>query len=391
MPKTLVPITGSVLAWAIDESGITRDQIAAKLEISTDDLRLWELEDARPTLTKFRHLARLLKRTPSTFLLPTAPPVTEYAVAFRRPSGKARKELNPAERRYLREASRLQETTAWLTSELRDEIPDIPELTFKADPETSGEAIRSRLSKVGQVDASKWGTVAEAFDGWRDMLQGWGMQVLLLPMGKESAQGFSLWDTRTPLIAVNTAWNDQARIYTLFHEVGHLLTRSSSICLDRAGSHFARSDDNEERWCDQFAAALLLPRAEVARYLQSRFGWSPGDKITRLAVSSALAASFRVSWRAATIRLIEMNAATWDLYNTIPEASEEKRGGGGGGGRVRREIREDQYGRRTVEVFVRALEKDVIGPVDALDYLDVTAAGLSELRVGLRPAPSSKT
>ena len=67
-----------------------------------------------------------------------------------------------------------------------------------------------------------WPSSAIAFDHWRRALEDAGHVVLLVSIGKASCRGFSAWDPRAPVIAVNTAWNEEARIYTLFHEFAHL-------------------------------------------------------------------------------------------------------------------------------------------------------------------------
>jgi len=70
MPKgTSVPITPSVLEWAIKESGYSLAAVAEKIKVPSETLLTWVRGNAEPKLTEFRRLATLLKRTPATFLL----------------------------------------------------------------------------------------------------------------------------------------------------------------------------------------------------------------------------------------------------------------------------------------------------------------------------------
>src|SRR5437899_5959175 len=80
-----VPITPAVLRWAIRESGYTTEQVADKAHVSTADIEMWLHEQAQPTVTQFRSLAKTLKRTPATLLLPEAPETTALPVQFRHP------------------------------------------------------------------------------------------------------------------------------------------------------------------------------------------------------------------------------------------------------------------------------------------------------------------
>ncbi|MBI1876123.1 MAG: ImmA/IrrE family metallo-endopeptidase [Acidobacteria bacterium] len=183
-----------------------------------------------------------------------------------------------------------------------------------------------------------------------------------------SCRGFSLWSDVAPLIAVNSAWRDEARIFTVFHEFGHLITRTNSACSEAPATPESR--DPLERWCEEFGAAILMPRDAIR--LPAR--------VTDLATLSRLARELKVSLRAMAIRLIGLGHAGWDLYRTIPPASDAKPRGGGGTGRNRREIRQDEIGWRGTELFVAAVQHDIISESQALDYLDIPAAEFERLR-----------
>jgi len=383
MPRsTIVPVTPAVLGWAIRESAYSADEVAAKVGVARAELSAWLEGKTQPTLTKFRKLASVLKRTPATFLLPAAPAPPPFSARFRHPPGAGRTTPNPAERRYLREAARVQEAASWIAGQLGDETSAIPAYLATDDPESAATSVRTTLNSLIATQPKDWRGAAQAFDGWRAFLEQWGILVLLFPLGKGSAQGFSLWDDRVPLIAVNTAWNEAARIFTLFHELGHLLTRTNSVCVERAGARFVRPSDPTERWCERFAAAALLPWDDVAALLRDRFHWKKGQFIEALDAPRAIANLFHLSLRAATLRLIERGAAKWELYSEIPPYADDKPKGGGGGGRDRQEIREDRYGRRTTDIFIRALDSRVLARSDVLDYLDLSDSGLSRLLSG---------
>lgn len=370
-----VPITPSVLRWAIEQSGLSETDIANRLRIDVVTLRKWRDGDIQPLLSDFRRLSKILKRPGATFLLPEPPQFNLPSVQFRHPPGIDRNTLNSMERRYLREAARLQRTLSWLIQELELEAPKIPKISVGVNPETQSTELR-KVIEISEQKQVAWRNSTEALNSWRFAFERLGVFVFLIPLGRESARGFSLWDDRAPIIAVNTWWNTEARIFTLFHEYAHLLTRTSSACFGTTGRILSGADDATERWCESFSAAFLLPWSDLQRFLQVQHGWKPGVTIADLDIVRSVSRYFKVSLRASALRLINMKAADWDLYAEIPKWSDEKKPGGGGKGRKRAKIKDDQFGSRTARVFLNGVDNDLITRTDALNYLDITDADL---------------
>ncbi len=371
-----VPVKPSVLQWALRESGYPPSALAKRLHVPLSTVDAWERgEGHKPTLTQFRRLAQVLKRTPATLLLPRPPASSARDVKLRHAPGVDRDSLNHEERRFIREAGRVQDTVAWIMKELDEGPPDIPELAVGSDIERTASSVRTRLLSHLTRPVAEWDSSAEAFREWRAALERLGILVFILQLGKGSCRGFSLWNDRAPLIAVNSAPNYEARIFTLFHEYAHLLTRTSSACLEGGrGKKFSAPTDPAERWCERLAAAILLPWNEVRAFVPQ------GGNVRDLSIPKIIASRFKVSLRAATLRLIERGAADWSLYSEIPAYADDKRPGGGGKGRTRGEAKENQWGDRTVNLFVTALDRDVVNRADVLDYLDVTNADLDRLQ-----------
>jgi Zn-dependent peptidase ImmA (M78 family) len=206
----------------------------------------------------------------------------------------------------------------------------------------------------------------------------------MLRLGEGSCRGFSIWDDFAPLAAVNTYFRGTARIFSMLHEYGHLLTRSSSACLEHARGHrLAKTADATERWCEEFAAAVLLPERAVRRILKAELGWQ-GGRITNLDDASSAAKRFKVSLRAMVIRLIEMDAAEWDLYRKIPAHSDDKPAGRGGKGLSRAELREKEFGKRLEAVFVRGMRDDLISRGDVISHLRLSEDDLESLEKIIR-------
>ena len=381
MPTYKVPITPAVLGWAMRESGYTPASLAQGLKVSPETIADWLDERSKPSLTQFRKLAVALKRPPATFLLPNPPASPAIQVQFRRPANAARTELLTRERHAIREAKRLQETISWILSELHEQPPQLPQHAITEQVEEVAPAVRQLVTgSLNGSFGSEWESPSNAFDDWRDAVEETGVLVFQLSLGTQAVGGFSLWDEYAPVIAVNTAWNTSARIFSLFHEFGHLLTRTSSACLDARGRSLSANHDPTERWCERLAAAILIPRESLTQFLAEHLNWHVNERIVHLKNAKRIANHFKVSLRSSVLRLIELGLASWSLYEEIPPYSDNKPKGGGGGGRVRGEIREDQYGERTINLFGRALHEDILGRSEVMDYLDVPDSYLDRIQ-----------
>src|SRR5690348_3621171 len=145
MQAKLVPATPSVIAWAIRESGYSLDALATVLKIPVQVIDAWT-KGRRPEVAQLQAFAAAVQRPFSAFLLPYPPASSGPAVKFRSSINARKRELNPEERRRLREAVRLQQVISWLTRELGSSAPDVPLCSTKDDPEDVARAIRARLN-----------------------------------------------------------------------------------------------------------------------------------------------------------------------------------------------------------------------------------------------------
>ncbi|MCA9593111.1 MAG: ImmA/IrrE family metallo-endopeptidase [Myxococcales bacterium] len=364
------------------EGGYDAKELARAVDVSPAVLESWLAGTSRPGVTKLRKLSSVLRRPTATFLLPRPPQSKLPALDFRHPPGREGRALSHTERVRLREAVRLQRALSWVSGELKAAEVKLPKYSSRQDPEAAGIAIREQLGVDAETQTG-WKSEYVAFREWRARVEAMNVVVLALPLGADSARGFSVWDERAPLIAVNTHWNAYARVFTLFHELGHLLSRTSSVCEEDFSRKHKEATDPIERWCEAFAASVLLPWGDAAEYLERHHHWDGRSPIRDLKTASALARKFKISVRATVLTLIGHDVAPWSLYRAIPKASEKKAEGGGGSGRSRAEARRDEYGGRTVSIIRRGLERDVLGPDDAIGYLSI---GDSELQAFLSPA-----
>ena len=89
------------------------------------------------------------------------------------------------------------------------------------------------------------------------LVENLGVSVYIEPMGADDTRGLSIYFNEFPAIVIDQ--NEKmsgARLFTLFHELAHLLIRQAGISDQRPGN-------NVEAFCNRFAAAFLMPREAI--------------------------------------------------------------------------------------------------------------------------------
>jgi Zn-dependent peptidase ImmA (M78 family) len=371
-----VPVTPEVVSWAVDQSGFTVEQIADAVDTDAHAVRAWMTGAKRPSLGEARKLARKLRRPLALFLWPAPPSDEPPRVAFRAPLASEMRDLNPTERRYIRQAARLQGLLEHLDEQSGDEVRSFPKITPSMDPNVAATVTRDWLG-ITVEEQIAWLSEYTAFSQWRSCLQSHGVFVFALALGPDACRGITLANERVPVVIVNTAFNTRARIFTLFHELAHVLTRTTSAC---AASPAAANDAAEqlERWCEQCAATALMPWKSVEDFLQER---AFPAKLDDLAGANSVARRYKVSLPAAVLRLIDGGRASWKLWRAIPRDVNAKASGGGAPEEPRTTpvVRLHEFGMLVARRLVRGLRADLIERSQVASYLRVDDGSLAEI------------
>jgi hypothetical protein len=86
------------------------------------------------------------------------------------------RDLNPVERRYIRQAARLQDAMIWVRQELHDELFEFPGIRANSSPADAAELARSAIG-ISIDTQLGWATQYEAFRHWRAMFEARGLFV----------------------------------------------------------------------------------------------------------------------------------------------------------------------------------------------------------------------
>ena len=387
MARIKTPVEPEMVRWAIAESGYDVNERARLVDRSPEDIKAWMHGADQPTLPQLRRLAKQLSRPTALFYLAEPPRSASVATNLRKAPGLRDRRLSPREIKTIRWVSRIQKVLSWLRAEEFGDaaLCSLPAVPSSMAPSEAADAFRDWL----QVPVDEYTRrPRQRLQKWRDLLEGAGIAVFQFQIDRSAIRGFSIWDDNVPVLAVNTAYTPQARTFTLFHEVGHLLRRDGGACAGFA------DEVGIERWCEQLAAAFLLPAKATRQYAGEVFSRASAAEESYEQVRK-IARHFATSVRATALRLIELGLAEKGLCRTVDRLARERfddfpavRPNGGGSGRSAAETRLNHFGSGTVRVLFESADKGWITDRDIGDFLHLAPTGVTDIKQLLAAGPT---
>ena len=109
---------------------------------------------------------------------------------------------------------------------------------------------------------ASWNNPKKALEIWRDRIEDKGIFVFKNAFRDDSVDGFSLVHEQFPVIYLNNSRPHVRQIFSLFHELGHLLLGENGITRGvKIGG------EKIERFCNEFAAEFLVPFSDLETLL----------------------------------------------------------------------------------------------------------------------------
>jgi Zn-dependent peptidase ImmA (M78 family) len=214
------------------------------------------------------------------------------------------------------------------------ELDFIGSETTTSDPEAVAGRMRMRLGfdLDARRDCPTWTEALRLFIQQADrigilvMVSGIVLSNTHRTLSVGEFRGFALSDRLAPLVFINGTDSKSAQMFTLAHELAHLWLGTSA--LSDIGVVPAAGYRQEEVWCNQVAAELLVPLSVFRRELQ------PDEPIER--ALSRLARRFKVSTLVILRRMLDSNWLNRDAFDQawaaelgrIEQAGSASAGGG---------------------------------------------------------------
>ena len=229
MKKHLISINPSLLKWAREEAGYSASEVALQMDIPLEQYFSFESTGEDMPRTTLEKIATMLKRQTAVFFLPNTPPKAKHPKDYRNVKERTNK-LHPDTLLAIRQANMFQESA--LELEPSDSWSEGRRFLDKIKIMKKSEQISLLRQKLGisSIDQSRFNNTDTAFREWRRAIEEHlGILVFQFSFPTEDAQGFCFAENLPMVIIVNGNYAPANRIFTLFHEIAHLLKTQSGL------------------------------------------------------------------------------------------------------------------------------------------------------------------
>lgn len=356
-----LPVTPTVIRWARTRAGFSIEEAAKHFK----KIAAWEEGKASPSYVQLEQMAEKFKCPVAMFFFPEPPSVPSVETSFRTLSPDVFEEIPRTVKAFMRKAQAMQLNLSELNDGRNPAQRLITrELKFATNTPVQevADVIRSYLG-VSLEQQQKWSSAEDALEKWRDVFANVGVFVFKDAFHAEGYFGFCLYDNEFPVIYINNTSAKTRQIFTLFHELGHLLFHTSGIDFadDRYIRRLAEPDYRLEILCNKLAGEALLPDTEFNQVM--------ANKSRNRDTASLLADRYNISREMVYRKMLDRGWVGVDEYNEAAEAWASQVKAKGGGDYYYNQI--SYLGRRYIDLAFQGYYQRRFGREELSEYLNI--------------------
>jgi len=298
--KQKIKVSPQILKSLREISGLSKEGIAKKLGVSVKEIE--DVENGRNdfTLSQIKKLAFEVYKIPLaaffTEEIPPLPSLPDYRI-------NRGKKLTPEVYMAIRRAQCL----AYEIKELSDKRSEIPSFPMRLSPNEMAD----KFKEFSDVKPPKLKEPGDILSYYKKVLEE-KLNILIIeyPLKAEDVRAFSISDDLSVLV-LNEQDEPQVKLFSLFHEIAHLLKHTNGICsIELEGEK-----EDIERFCDEFAAEFLVPREDLEKEVEETGVDDEGiDKLSK---------RFGVSKQVIMLRLLKFGYIDPERYRNFKAKFDE--------------------------------------------------------------------
>lgn len=331
-----VPVCGiqsSVLRWARESIDLSIEEVARLLKCSQERIVAWECGEDAPTYSELEKLAyTLYKRPLAVFFLPQAPQEKSVKKEFRTLPASAMEKLAPDTILHIRRAKAFQLELESLYQGRQASMSQLGQniaLAVSKPVVEQAIALRKALG-INLATQTSWRSDDQALKEWRRAIEAMGCFVFKSAFKQKEISGFCLPHTLHPLIYLNNSTSKTRQIFSLFHELAHILlnVQGLSSLNEEVLADLSPEMSQIEGFCNAIAAEVLVPLEDLQEQCIAYQGTV--DRVEEPRVAD-LAKRYSVSREAVYRRLLQLGLVSQSEYEEKAQAwSAQKKETSGG-------------------------------------------------------------
>ena len=314
--KMKVKINNKVLIWARQELNLSQDIVAQRLGKKVEDIQAWEEGKDYPTYAQLEKLSyTIYKKKLAIFFFPEPPNnIRQQEKNFRTLNNEIYREIPTQIIELMNKARVMQLNLKEIDTTKRIKITD---MYFNINDSNFYEKLRDVLNISIDLQ-KKVKNYSDAFEMWRSAFYECGIYVFKDAFKERDFSGFCLYDEKFPVIYINNSMSFSRQIFTLFHELFHIILKTSGIdkIEDDYLSRLSSNNKETETLCNSFAGEFLVPNENLKEELK-------GKELSEKNISN-LAKKYNVSREVIYRKLLELNKISKNFYEKIHNELKEE-------------------------------------------------------------------
>jgi Zn-dependent peptidase ImmA (M78 family) len=364
-----VPINPEVLKWALEDINLSIEEFAEKAGNKPAKITEWLDGKSYPTYNQLEKISyKILKIPLAAFFLPEPPKNLSIKKKFRTLPDYIFELTSYKTRLAVRKADfyRASLYELYKKNPSIEPIHKIIRLSTSINPSEAASKIREIFKLNIEVQKS-FKNYYQAFNYYRDTLEEKGIFLFQLPL--EGDRGFCLLDEEFPVIIVNSSDSITSKIFTLFHELNHILIGSDDIYKEVEPTEYTQ--ENDEIFCNRTASEIIVPLNEF----KERYG-SELQLWNEQLISKA-ADEYKVSREVILIKLLNLGYAAPSDYSELKNKWDEEFRQKKKGGSNYYLIKMSALGKHYIYTVIDYYKKGILNDLQVSNYLDMKFTNIS--------------
>lgn len=310
MAEAMLGVNGEIIRWAREYYNMRPDEAARAIGVDLQRYSNWETGQEFPTYAKLKKISEVFRKPSAIFFFPEPPALPPI-------KGDLRTLPTDVINRFSKNIIVQFERAKVYQMSVKELYPERKSIltqrdTFPSDMTALCNYIRHLLSFPLSAQKARKNTKI-VFEIYRERFYDLGIYVFKDSFRDNSVSGLCINDATHPVILINNSMSFARQIFTLFHELYHLISGTSGAEIIRDDFYVALepAQEQSERDCDIFANTFLIPHDDFVAELAKQ-------PLTEEYIEH-LAKLYSVSREAIMYTLLKMEKITSADYDALRE------------------------------------------------------------------------